>query len=75
MKEKVAGFFKKLWEDEAGASHMVEIILVIVVVLALAGILLTKLSNTMNNKMDEVDQFGYNDIPTVTYVIDADSVA
>jgi Flp pilus assembly pilin Flp len=55
MKKKIAGFFRKLWKEESGASHIVEIILVIVVVIALAGILLTRLSSSVNRTVDILD--------------------
>lgn len=55
MKERIAGFFRKLWKEETGASHIVEIIVVIVVVIALAGILLTRLTTAVNSTGDKLD--------------------
>ena len=50
-------FMQKLWKEESGASHIVEIVLVIIIVIALAGVLFTKLSKSVGNAATELDEF------------------
>jgi archaellum component FlaG (FlaF/FlaG flagellin family) len=57
MKKRITGLFQKLWKEESGASHIVEIIVVIIVVIALAGVLLTRLQDMVNNAADKADEF------------------
>lgn len=54
MKEKKTGFFRKLWKEERGASHIVEIVVVILVVLALVAILSPALGKLVQGTADEV---------------------
>ena len=44
-------------EDERGASHMVEIIVVIVIVIALAGVFRTRLQTAVETILDNLDTF------------------
>lgn len=73
MKKRFTGFFKKLWKEESGASHMVEIILVIVIVLAVAALIKTQLTKSTTDVMTQLDNatteskidYHYDEFPDV----------
>jgi type II secretory pathway pseudopilin PulG len=53
MKARITGFFRKLWREESGASYIVEVVVVIILVMALAAILTPALKNFVS-KISEI---------------------